>query len=187
MPATSDTAGSEFATALHARGGPYTPQEFVALFGVVNEPPPLTVDPRLAAAALEVDQASADFDEAHDAWMTALVARGLATATNSAARFTDAVIGLPGNTPPRDTATPLPQAEVAYLRDRAEEARERLERVRGAYSNLDRRLAQQRIAASYAADVAEQAATRAAETSRRLGPTSARRKSILRRPTTTPR
>lgn len=62
----------------HATGqfGPYSPRQFTELFGVVNEPAPVEVDPALAALGIEVDAALERYDQAKAVWLAALGEKG---------------------------------------------------------------------------------------------------------------
>lgn len=52
--------------------GPYTPREFVELFGVANEPGPVEVPAELAALGIELDAALERRERAFGAWSDAM-------------------------------------------------------------------------------------------------------------------
>lgn len=144
----------------HASGrtGPYTPADFIELFGVVNEPAPVEVPAELAELGIEVDVALARYDRAKSAWEESLVALG-------AVRQEGAIVvryGVPVHVQGDPDAVREADEEARAAKALLDEVGDDLSRARAAYNDARRRLTTQRLTEEYAADQAAQAAERAA-------------------------
>jgi hypothetical protein len=140
--------------AAHAAGerGPFTPADFVRLFGYANEPAPVEVPAELAALGIAVDVARERYEAAGRDWSTAR--RRVASAEAAQSRNT----GMPSAAERQEMDDA--RAEEDAAKDEMEEAGAALERAQVAYNALARLLQDGATVAAYAADQAAQAAER---------------------------
>ena len=151
----------------HAAGerGPFTSQDFVRLFGVVNEPAPVEVPAELAALGIAVDVARQRYEVTLGEWSAA--SRRAAIAESAQSRHT----GTPS--PAERQAAADAGDEEAATKDELTEAGEVLERAQVAYNSLARRLQDRAAMEAYRLEQEGLAAER--EAARVARKTSARR------------
>ena len=132
--------------------GPFTPQEFVELFGVVAQGPVLEVPEELAALGIEVDVAAESYELAVGRLQAAVTAEANASSSRGGQNLLSAA------------------AEVSAARSALDEEADRLSAARVAYNDLAERLSRARTAAAYAADQQAQAVARTANRARQGTP-----------------
>lgn len=144
----------------HAAGhtGPYSPADFVELFGVANEPGTVEVPVELAELGTEVDVALARYDRAKKAWGDAVEALEAARQAGGVVMRYGVAVPVVGD----PEAIREAQEEERAARELLDDVGDALARARVAYQDVNGRLSTQRARQDYLAGQVTQEAERAA-------------------------